>query len=380
MIGPSAHVSQVQIALYEPRTKTMALRALCVLLLILFWSEAQAETHCNRDFSEIYSETAQSVVRVHAVKIDPFRVVERVQRKVGAGVFIDDKRIVTNAHTIWGATAVAVLFNDQQRFAAIVGADPISDIAVLEIEIAVEGTTPIRWGDSDNLKVGQDVIAIGHPVALTASATRGIVSGTSRVLPISPMSWLTPLIQTDATTFPGSSGGPLIDRCGEAIGLNSLIIRGRSGINFAIPSNIIQNIAAEILKHKRVIRPWHGIHGRSVDGTLRPILEVAYGMPIPFGFLVETVEPGSPAQKAGLIGGTIPVNISLQEYLIGGDVITKVNGIKLDSMETVVSVAKGLKVGQKLNIEFLRGRENHIIEVELPERPVLQGDVRRFAD
>lgn len=351
-----------------------------ILIFVLFWSEASVAAPCSKGFTEVYNETALSVVRIHAIRIDPFRVVNRVQRNVGAGVFVDDTRIVTNAHTIWGANAITIAVNNEQRTTRIIGADPISDIAVLEIESGIGGTKAVLWGDSDALEVGQDVIAIGHPVALTASATRGIISGKSRILPISPMSWLTPLIQTDAATFPGSSGGPLVDRCGEVVGINSLIIQGRSGINFAIPSNIVQKIVAEIIEHGRVIRPWHGIHGRIIDATLRPILEIAYGMPVQSGFLVETVEPGSPAEKAGLIGGFIPVNVDVEEYLFGGDIITMVNGTALDSIETVIAIAQRLKVSDRLKIQILRGRQNHSVEVVLSERPILQGDVRRFSN
>jgi putative serine protease PepD len=348
--------------------------------LILFGSQASAAAPCNRSFTEIYEQTASSVVRIQAVKIDPFRIVNRVQRNIGAGVLIDATHVVTNAHTIWGANVVTIAADNEQRSARVVGVDPISDIAVLAIEVSIDAAKPVRWGDSDGLQVGQDVIAIGHPVALTASATRGIISGKSRILPISPMSWLTPLIQTDAATFPGSSGGPLVDRCGDVVGISSLIIQGRSGINFAIPSNIVQKIAGELIQHKRVVRPWHGIHGRIIDATLRPVLEIAHGRPIQSGLLVETIEPGSPADKAGLVGGTVPVNINVEEYLIGGEIITQVNGTKLDSMETVVALAKDLKVGGQLKVRFLKDGQNHSVEILLPERPILQGDVRRFSN
>jgi putative serine protease PepD len=350
------------------------------LTLILFWSQASAAAPCNRGFPEICKQTASSVVRIQAIKIDAFRVANRVQRNIGAGVFIDATHFISNAHTIWGANAVTIAADNEQRNARVVGVDPISDIAVLEIETGIDSSKPVRWGDSDGLQVGQDVISIGHPVAPTASETCGIISGKSRILPISPMSWLTPLIQTDPATLPGSSGGPLIDRCGAVIGISSLIIQGRSGINFAIPSNIVQKIAGELIQHKRVVRPWHGIHGWVIDATLRPILEIAHGMPIQSGFLVETIEPGSPADKAGLVGGTVPVNINMEEHLIGGEIITQVNGTELDSMETVGALAKDLKVGGLLKIKFLKNGQNHNVELMLPERPILQGDVRRFSD
>ena len=347
-------------------------------MLVLIWPQASTAAPCDRSFTEVYEEIATSVVRIQAIKIDPFRIVNRVQRNIGAGVFIDATRVVTNAHTVWGANAVTIAADNEQRSARIVGVDPISDIAVLEIGTGIDAAKPVRWGDSDGLEVGQDVIAIGHPVALTASATRGIISGKSRILPISPMSWLTPLIQTDAAMFPGSSGGPLVDRCGEVVGVSSLIIQGRSGINFAIPSNIVQKIVGELIQHKRVVRPWHGIHGRIIDATLRPVLETAHGISIQSGLLVETIEPGSPADKAGLVGGSVPVNINVEEYLIGGEIIMEVNGTELDSMDTVVALAKDLKVGGRLKIKFFKDGQNHSVELLLPERPILQGDVRRF--
>lgn len=356
------------------------LKQICVFACVLFWSQTSIAAPCGKEFVKVYEETVSSVVRIQAIKIDPFRILNRVQRNIGAGVFIDAKRVVSNAHTIWGANVVTIAANDEQRNARVIGVDPVSDIAVLEIGATIDSARPVQWGDSDRLQVGQDVIAIGHPVALTASATRGIISGKSRILPISPMSWLTPLIQTDAATLPGSSGGPLVDRCGHVVGISSLIMQGRSGINFAIPSNIVQKIAGELIENKRVIRPWHGIHARLIDSTLRPILEVAYGTSIQSGLLVETVEPGSPAEKAGLVGGTVPVNINVEEYLIGGEIITKVNDTELDSMETVTGLAEKLKVGDRLKIAYLKDGQNHKLELVLPERPILQGDVRRFSN
>ena len=265
-------------------------RYIWIIFFFIFGVSVGVARPCVEDFSTVYNETSSSVARIHAIRIDPFRVLNRVQLNVGAGVFIDSTRIVTNAHIVWGASTIAVVANDAQQLATVVGADPISDIAVIQIGGVIDGTTVVRWGNSDGVKVGQDVLAIGHPVALTASATRGIISGKSRVLPITPMSWLTPLIQTDAAIFPGNSGGPLVDQCGDVIGINSMILRGRSGINFAIPSNIVQKIVAKIIKDGRVIRPWHGIHGRMINATLRPILEMTYGMHVPTGFLVETLE------------------------------------------------------------------------------------------
>jgi S1-C subfamily serine protease len=187
------------------------------------------------------------------------------------------------------------------------------------------------------------------------------------------MSWLTPFMQTDAALNPGNSGGPLVDRCGEVVGISTLSSGQKAqNLNFAVPIDTARDIISQLLEHGRVIRAWHGINGKLVPA----ILQLALG--VQPGFLIETIEPGSPAEKLGLRGGSLPLVFGTQEVLLGGDVITKVNGEALSSMDAVTRIARSLKVGDKLTLEYWRAGQLKTATVVLPERPMLPGDFRRF--
>jgi S1-C subfamily serine protease len=185
---------------------------------------------------------------------------------------------------------------------------------------------------------------------------------------------MTPFIQTDAAISPGNSGGPLVNRCSEIIGVNTLRSEAGQNINFATPIDLVRELVPQMIEKGRVIRPWHGINGQMTPRELALILGLAPG------FLVETIEPGSPAEKINLRGGTFRIVIGLQEYLLGGDVITKVNGERLTDMETVARIARSLRVGDNVKLEYWRSGELHTAEVVLPERPVLPGDLMRFPE
>lgn len=327
---------------------------------------------CDKSFSEVFREVSPSTVRILSVAIDPFKVMERVQLGVGTGFVIDDSgHIVTSAHVVYGASEViASNGREQMAKAEIVGVDPVSDLAVLRLTgVHLQSA---RLGSSKTLAIGDEVLAIGYPLGIGKTATRGIISGIERVVPLSTFSWMTPFIQTDAAISPGNSGGPLVNRCSEIIGVNTLRAEGGQNINFATPIDLVRELVPQMIAKGRVIRPWHGINGQIAPRELALILGL-----VP-GFLVETIEPGSPAEKINLRGGTFRIVIGLQEYLLGGDVITKVNGEPLTDMETVARIALSLRVGDNVKLEYWRSGELHTAEVVLPERPVLPGDLIRF--
>ena len=191
-------------------------------------------------------------------------------------------------------------------------------------------------------------------------------------MPYYTSSWLTPLVQTDAAISPGNSGGPLVNRCGEVVAVNTIGSTAGQNTNFSIPIDTVKEYLPELLEHGRVIRAWHGINGVIVPAPL------TYSIGIPPGYMVETIEPGSPAEEIGLRGGTFPIVIGNNEILLGGDVISEVNGTEITDMETVYRIARSLKVGDTVQLTYFRDGYPRKAEVVLPERPILPGDTRRF--
>ena len=170
--------------------------------------------------------------------------------ETGAGIALDGKgNIVTNAHVVYGAKQLLVSVDGQGSYpATIVGADPLSDIAVIKISDGEEvKLQAAAFADSQDLEIGQEVLTIGYPFELDKSASRGIISGLNRKVPVTTMSWLTPLIQTDAAVNPGNSGGPLVDLCGKVIGMMTLSGQKADNVAFAIPSAALTDIAPQLI-------------------------------------------------------------------------------------------------------------------------------------
>ena len=340
---------------------------------------ADAETPepvCDKTFSDVFANVSPSVVRVFAMAIDPFSLKNRVQHGVGTGFVIDeDGHIVTNAHIVYGANEVMISVDDKSMFPAeIIGVDPIVDLAVIKLQMPVAELPRVAMGESDSVKIGQEVLAIGFPFGIGKTATRGIVSGLEIVIPFSTSSWMTPMIQTDAAINPGNSGGPLVNRCGEVVAVNTLGSPEGQNVNFSVPIDIVRESLPELIEHGHVIRPWHGINGAIVP------MPFVYALGIPPGYMIETIEPGSPAEELGLIGGSFPVWVGGTEFLLGGDVISHVNGEPMTDMEAVFRIARSMKVGDTIEVNLFRNGFPLTIEVVLPERPVLAGDLQRFRE
>jgi S1-C subfamily serine protease len=346
-----------------------------LLLCSTLTPAAAADQSCDKSFAEVFRAVAPSVPRIFAIAIDPFSIVKRTQIRIGSGVVLDDRSdVITNAHVVYAAgTIIISMSDDDMQEAEVVGLDPISDLAIVRPKHPRTRLQKAPLGRSSESAIGEELLAIGYPLGLRVTATKGILSGTEIALPLSAMSWLTPFMQTDAALNPGNSGGPLVNRCGEVVGISTLSSGEKAqNLNFAVPIDAAREIISQLLEHGRVIRPWHGINGKLVP----PILQFALG--VQSGFLIETIEPGSPAEKLGLHGGNLPVVIGTQEYVLGGDVITKVNGERLSTMDAVIRVARSLKVGDKLTVEYWSGGQSRRADIILPERPVLQGDFKRF--
>lgn len=333
-----------------------------------------ARPGCSTDIPTLFDRVSPAVVMISAQSINPYKVQGRVSHIIGSGFIYDSKGlIITNSHVAFGRQALYVTLDDGSVVAAhLLGADPIYDIAVLQIPKPEKGKfTTVPLGDSEQLRVGENVIAIGNPLGLDQTVTRGIVSGVNRILPGTPLSLSEPLIQTDTPINPGNSGGPLLNMCGEVIGMNTAIVPDAQNIGFAIPVNLIKTILPALIRDGRMIRPWLGFHGSMVGAELRKVLK----LPLTDGLLVEVVEPGSPAEIAGMRGGEIEFTLGTISLLLGGDIITSVNGVPTTDADKIAPIMRGVKVGDKLKMSVFRDGETREVVYTLPERPLLPGDL-----
>jgi serine protease Do len=338
-----------------------------------------AENHaekCIGAVPDLFERVSPAVVSILATTINPYASADdRIERSVGSGFIFDKKGLIlTNAHVVFEAQSLAVVLADGTALPAnLIGADPIFDVAVVHIQVPANTDLPVvPLGDATKARVGEDVIAIGNPLALGQTLTRGVISGINRMMPVTALPLSEPFIQTDAAINPGNSGGPLLNLCGEVIGINTSLLENAQNIGFAIPVNVAESALPALLKDGHIIRPWLGFHGQLVDDTLQALIRV----PLTTGFLVEAVEPGSPAEKAGLKGGQFELAINGLHMLLGGDIIVAMNGVPLDSADHVLQAVHDLKVGSRLKLKVFRDGKNQVIEYPLPERPLLPGDLR----
>jgi S1-C subfamily serine protease len=342
------------------------------MMTTLIGARASAQSDCNEPVPTLFKRVSPSVVFISAVSFDPFKPKNRVTTSVGSGFVIGkDGLILTNSHLVFGHQTISVTLDDGEMVQAeLVGIDPILDLALLQIPVSVKGLSVATLGDSKNVETGEEVMAIGNPFGLEQTLTVGVISGINRTLPTAPMSLRLPLIQTDAAINPGNSGGPLVNRCGEIIGINTAMLGPAENIGFAVPINLAKQVIPQLLKKGRVIRPWLGVGGKFIRKELGEIIN----LPFMDGFMVETVEPESPAERAGLNEGDLPVTMGGTEFLFGGDIITAVNGRSFTGPEDLARMVSSLKVGDIARLTLFYKGETREIELRLTERPILPGD------
>jgi 2-alkenal reductase len=299
----------------------------------------------------------------------------------GSGFVVDqDGHIVTNNHVIEDADEIDVTFWDGTVVTAkLIGADPYSDLALIQVTLEPAKLSPLTLGDSDQVKIGQRVIAIGNPFGLVGTMTVGIVSGKGRTLPAdgpsgSINSFSNPdIIQTDASINPGNSGGPLLNSAGEVIGVNSAIRtdgtnRANSGVGFAVPSNTVKRVVMQLQETGRVSYPYLGVQVDShfTTGELASALK----LPVTKGVIISAVIDGGPAERAGLKGGKQPAAVRGIPVRSGGDIITAIDGDAINSFDEMIAyLAAKKQVGQTVMVTILRGTETLQVPVTLDERP-----------
>jgi len=319
---------------------------------------------------DVFEKVPPAVVNIAATTLSINFWMEVIPREgQGSGFIIDkDGYILTNNHVVAKAQRITVTLSNGKKIAAsLIGRDPSSDLAVIKIPASDTNSVAVL-GDSDLVKVGQKAIAIGNPFGLSHTLTTGIVSALNREIQTGVGTQMNDLLQTDAAINPGNSGGPLLNSNGEVIGINTAIFSssgGNLGIGFAIPINRVKEVATHLITTGRVARPWLGITGITIDGDIAKAL----GLNVPKGVLVIEVLQGSPASQAGLRGGSQPIIIGSIRLLLGGDIITSLEGEAVSDMKSFAREISEFKVGQKVSLEIIRDQMRRNINVLLSERP-----------
>jgi S1-C subfamily serine protease len=294
----------------------------------------------------------------------------------GSGIVIDASgTILTNWHVVENAIKVTVSLEKGKTVnAQVVGKDPSNDLAVLRIPPDGLALHPLTLGDSSRVQVGDPVLAIGNPFNLERTLTTGVISALQRRITAPNGFTIDHVLQTDAPINPGNSGGPLLDSSGRVIGINSQIETGGGGggsvgIGFAVPINTAKSEIAQLEKGGTVRGAYIGLTSLTIDGSLS-----ALNLPVKSGALVQSVQPGTPAQKAGIRGGSINGRVENGQVAIGGDIITSIDGKPVTSSEDLANDIEAKKPGDTVTVSLLRakgsgGYSPKTITVTLASRP-----------
>lgn len=308
----------------------------------------------------VFERATRSVVFIAntAMQRDPwsFNLFEVPQGSGTGFVWSRQGHIVTNFHVIYGADAITVTLADQVEYKAkVVGVDPDHDIAVLQIQAPEAALQPVTIGNSQSLRVGQKVLAIGNPFGLDHTLTTGVVSALGRTIKSMSNRTIEGVIQTDAAINPGNSGGPLLDSAGRLIGMNTQIVSPSgafAGIGFAVPADTVSRTVPELIKHGKLIRPGLGI------SLVPDAMARRWGL---HGVIIGKIGRGSMAERAGLRGS--------RETSVGrielGDIIVGVDGKPVETTDDLMALMEQHKVGDQVNIEYVRGNRKLQVMVTL---------------
>ncbi len=322
----------------------------------------------------VYDERNQAVVNVSTETMSYNWFLEPVPRPgtAGSGSIIDRRGyILTNAHVVDRAFKVFVTLPDGTRLQGeVIGSDPENDLAVVRFDPAGRNLVTIPLGDSDQLRVGQKVLAIGNPFALDRTLTVGIVSGLGRPVRTSNNLVIRDMIQTDASINPGNSGGPLLDAAGMMVGINTMIYSpsgGSIGIGFAVPVNTARRVVPDLIEFGVVRRGWIDI----VPRQLFPQLVQYAGLPVNEGVLISQVVSGGNAEAAGLRGGrrNEAVRYGGTVIYLGGDIIRRIDDVEIRSLSNLYEALEDKRPGDEVRVVYLRGTSERTARVVLSERP-----------
>jgi len=317
----------------------------------------------------IYSQAAPAVANIvtRTLEYDVFMEPVPVEG-AGSGFVIDPRGyILTNFHVVQGAQTISVTLGDRSHYEAkFIGADERNDIALVKIDPKDKKLPALTMGDSDSLQVGQRVLAIGNPFGFQSTLTTGVVSALGRTVQTGQTTVIDGAIQTDAAINQGNSGGPLLNTRGEVIGINSAIYTPSgttAGIGFAIPISTARQIAEDLITEGRVRRASMGVSAR----VLTPAMAEALRLPVNEGLLIERVSPGGPAERAGLKGGERQAILGMSRIVLGGDVVTAIDGRPINGQMDLNLALNRKRPGDTVKVEYYRGGQKMQAEVKLSD-------------
>jgi S1-C subfamily serine protease len=327
---------------------------------------------------EVYESANRSVITIQGSKIATvltlFGPQQGIESVIGSGFVIDYANsyyVLTNFHVVDGMVNATVTFWDGDAYPAkVVGLDALSDLAVVSVNASLSDLYSLDFSSSSSLKVGVPVVAIGSPFGLSGSITFGIISQLGRTIQYQSTSGtfaIADIIQFSAPINPGNSGGPLLDASGFVVGITSAAVSGSQGVGFAIPSDtILRELASLISTGKYDKHPYIGI--QMVDMNYQ--LSQAAGTNITYGLLIEKTQPGGPADKAGLRGGSQLINIAGQQYTIGGDIIVSIDGARIVNYDVFSTYLERYAVpGQVIQVGIIRSGHLQVVQVVVGSRP-----------
>lgn len=283
---------------------------------------------------------------------------------------------VTNYHLVRNAEKVLVSAGEEQTLPAeIIGTDPSTDLAVLKVDDGLP--PPLELGDSEELQVGQFVVALGNPFGLKRSLTFGVVSALGRVIRNPKGGFISEAIQTDTPINAGNSGGPLLDLNGSVIGINSMIVSpsgANAGVGFAVPSETVRRVIPALIQNGRYPHPWLGIQTIELNrGWVKLMEKSGLEMPVDEGLLVVATYSGSPAAESEIQGGNRYLRLGNIQIPVGGDVIVRIEDQPVDThKELIAYLENNVNIGEAITLTYYRGDEKRTARLTVEDRPPLK--------
>ena len=279
--------------------------------------------------------------------------------------------IVTNYHVINGASNITVTFSNGDAYPAVIlGSDPYAELGILSVEAPEDEYVPIEIASSSSLQVGDPVMVVGTPYGLTGSMSTGYVSSLGRTLSAETTGGyvIANVIQTTAALNPGNSGGPVLNYQGQVIGIATAIVEDSQGLGFAIPSNtILREISDLVNTGSYTDHPWLGASGTDMSYEIAEEMNTN----VTYGWLIAQVTAGGPSEKAGIQGGTQQVNVVDQTVVIGGDIVTAIDGTRITGIDSLSAYLEEYTLpGQTIDVTIVRDNQTSIIPLVLEPRPI----------